>query len=142
MELLIEHRPVNGYVVYGFPWLAGVSLARRMALRASLTEYRRIHGLQLSGVFKGRRAATEPSPTAFTDLLDASALSDVYGVIVPGLSHLGPKHLPAERTGLVEATGARLLMARRPRIRSGHVPRQQAAHRRFPAPLLALSTES
>lgn len=142
MELLTEHRPVNGPVVYGFLRLAGVSAARQTALQASLTEYCRIHELQLSGIFKDRLATTEPSSTAFTGLLDALALPDVYGVIAPALSHLGPKHLAAERTRLIEAAGARLLLARRPRIGPGHVPRQQTAHRRFPAPLLLLSTES
>ncbi|MGW5094150.1 hypothetical protein ACWEQ1_04665 [Streptomyces nodosus] len=105
-------------------------------------EYCRIHELQLSGVFRDRRATTEPSSTAFTGLLDALALPDVYGVIAPALSHLGPKHLAAERTRRIEATGARLLLARRPRIGPVHVPRHQIAHRRFPAPLRPLSTES
>ncbi|MEU9098981.1 hypothetical protein [Streptomyces sp. NPDC048361] len=142
MELLTEHRPVNGPVVYGFLRLVGVSVARQTALQASLTEYCRIHELQLSGVFKDRHAKTEPTSTAFTGLLDALALPDVYGVIAPALSHLGPKHLAAERTRRIEATGARLLLARRPRIGHVHVPRHQTAHRRFPAPLLLLSKES
>ncbi|MFI1021619.1 hypothetical protein [Streptomyces olivaceus] len=142
MELLTEHRPVNGPVVYGFLRLAGVSAARQTALRASLTEYCRIHELQLSGVFKDRRATTDPTSTAFAGLLDALALPDVYGVIAPAPSHLGPKHLAAERTRRIEATGARLLLARRPRIGPGQVPRQRTAHRRFPAPPLLLSTES
>ncbi|MFC9796769.1 hypothetical protein ACFVJI_29540 [Streptomyces sp. NPDC127584] len=42
----------------------------------------------------------------------------------------------------IEATGARLLLARRTRIGPVHVSRHQTAHRRFPAPLLLLSTES
>ncbi|MET9529727.1 hypothetical protein ABZY02_04030 [Streptomyces sp. NPDC006649] len=142
MELLTEHRPVNGPVVYGFLRLVGVSVARQTALRASLTEYCRIHELQLSGVFKDRCATTGPTSTAFTGLLDALALPDVYGVIAPALSHLGRKHLAADRTRRIEATGARLLLARRPRIGHVHVSRHQTAHRRFPAPLLLLSTES
>ncbi|MFI6345221.1 hypothetical protein [Streptomyces sp. NPDC050560] len=142
MELLTEHRPVNGPVVYGFLRLVGVSVARQTALRTALAEYCRVHELQLSGVFKDRRATTDPTSTAFTGLLDALALPDVYGVIAPTLSHLGPKHLAAERTRRIEATGARLLLARRPRIGTVHVARRQIAHRLFPTPLRPLSTES
>ncbi|MEV5988334.1 hypothetical protein AB0L85_25530 [Streptomyces sp. NPDC052051] len=106
MELLTERLPVNGPVVYGFLRLAGVSVARQTALRASLAEYCRIHELRLSGVFKDRRATAQPTSTAFTGLLDALALPDAYGVIAPSLSHLGPKHLATERTRRIEATGA------------------------------------
>ncbi|WP_405634446.1 hypothetical protein OHB53_09645 [Streptomyces sp. NBC_00056] len=142
MEALTEHRPVNGPVVYGFLRLVRVSAARQSALRASLAEYCRTHELQLSGVFTDRPATSDPTSAAFTGLLDVLALPDVYGVIAPALSHLGPKPIAAERTRRIEATGARLLLARQPRaITRPSAPRREPAQRR-PGPVRVLDAES
>ncbi|MFQ6200425.1 hypothetical protein [Streptomyces sp. NPDC000405] len=112
METLTEHRPVSGLVVYGFLRLVRVSQARQDALVASLTEYCRSHELQLSGVFTDRDASAGPASAAFTGLLDVLALPDVYGVIAPAMSHLGPKAIAAERGRWIEAVGSRLLLVR------------------------------
>ncbi|QNP67752.1 hypothetical protein [Streptomyces genisteinicus] len=72
-------------------------------------------GDEVRGRVTGSRRPSRPPP-GVTGLLDALARPDVYGVIAPALSHLGPKHLAAERTRLIEATGARLLLARHPCI--------------------------
>ncbi|MGW3953079.1 hypothetical protein ACWEKM_19680 [Streptomyces sp. NPDC004752] len=105
MEPLTEHRPVSGPVVYGFLRLVRVSQARQDALVASLAEYCRSHELQLSGVFTDREASAGPASAAFTGLLDVLALPDVYGVIAPAMSHLGPKAIAAERGRRIEAVG-------------------------------------
>ncbi|MFE4053014.1 hypothetical protein [Streptomyces sp. YIM B13518] len=115
MESLTEHRPVSGPVVYGFLRLVRVSQARQAALVASLAEYCRSHELRLSGVFTDREVSVEASTAAFTGLLDVLSLPDVYGVIAPAMSHLGPKGIAAERGRLIEGAGSRLLLVRRPR---------------------------
>lgn len=114
MEPLTEHRPVSGPVVCGFLRLVRVSKARQDALVASLAEYCHTHELQLSGVFTDRDAAAGPTSAAFTGLLDALALPDVYGVVAPAMSHLGPKAIAAERGRRIETAGSRLLLVRRP----------------------------
>ncbi|MBY8889323.1 hypothetical protein K7472_31440 [Streptomyces sp. PTM05] len=142
MEPLTEHHPVSGPLVYGFLRLVGVSAARQTALRASLVDYCRTHELQLSGVFMDRYVTTEPRSAAFTGLLDALALPDVYGVVAPALSHLGPKHVAAERNRWIETTGARLLLARRPRTTRPSALRHEPAHRSFRAQVRVLGAES
>ncbi|WP_328583154.1 hypothetical protein [Streptomyces sp. NBC_00370] len=115
MTPLTEHRLVSGPVVYGFLRLVRVSGARHEALVASLAEYCRSHELELSGVFTDREASTGPDSVAFTGLLDVLALPDVYGVLAPAASHLGPKATAAERGRRIEAAGSRLLLVRRSR---------------------------
>ncbi|WP_254711762.1 hypothetical protein [Streptomyces sp. TRM64462] len=114
MEPLTEHRGVRGPVVYGFLRLVRVSAARQEALRASLAEYCHQHELTLSGVFIERTVNTDGS-AAFTGLLDVLELPDAYGVVVPAVSHLGPKSIAAARQARITSAGARLLAIRRPR---------------------------
>ena len=114
MEPLTEHRQVNGPVVYGLLRLVKVPAARHAALAASLAEYCRSHELQLSGVFTDRDVSSGPDSAAFTGLLDVLALPDVYGVIAPAMSHLGPKAIAAQRRHRIETAGSRLLLVRRP----------------------------
>ncbi|MEV5199127.1 hypothetical protein [Streptomyces sp. NPDC053720] len=113
MEPLTEHRLVSGPVVYGFLRLVRASEARQVALVASLTEYCRSHELELSGVFTERKAGAGPGSAAFSGLLDVLALPDVYGVLAPAASHLGPKAIAAERGRRIKAVGSRLLLVRR-----------------------------
>ncbi|MFJ1595735.1 hypothetical protein [Streptomyces sp. NPDC088261] len=115
MEPLTEHRPVSGPVVYGFLRLVRVSAARHAALVASLAEYCRSHELELSGVFTDREASADVNSVAFIGLLDVLALPDIYGVLAPAASHLGPKTMAAQRGRRIEAVGSRLLLVRRPR---------------------------
>ncbi|MFJ5281793.1 hypothetical protein [Streptomyces parvulus] len=129
MEPLTEHRLVSGPVVYGFLRLVRVSRARQEALAASIAEYCRKHELQLSGLFTDRDAAGSSASAAFTGLLDALALPDVYGVVAPAMSHLGPKAIGAERGRQIESTGARLLLVRHPRSMPSTVSRSGSVHR-------------
>jgi hypothetical protein len=142
MEPLTEHRPVSGPVVYGFLWLVRVSSARQDALTTSLAEYCRTHELQLSGVFTDRKTAAGPMSGAFTGLLDVLALPDVYGVLAPAMSHLGPKAIAAERGRRIEAVGSRLLLVRRPRPRHPSVSRSGPVRRRSPGTTRVLDAES
>ncbi|WP_435057717.1 hypothetical protein [Streptomyces sp. bgisy060] len=137
MEPLTEHRGVSGPVVYGFLRLVKVSAARQVALHDALVEYCRRHELALHGVFAERTAGTERS-AAFTGLLDVLELHDTYGVVLPALSHLGPKAISAPRQARISALGARLLLLRGPRpAASGPTgPRPDQARRRSPAPAL------
>ncbi|MEV8399491.1 hypothetical protein ACWGCP_01090 [Streptomyces niveus] len=112
MEPLTEHRPVNGPVVYGYLRLVHASPARCAALSASLAEYCRQHELRLSGLFTERCEPPGETP-AFSGLLDVLELPDVYGVVVPTASHLGPRTTAAEREQRIKRTGARLLVVRR-----------------------------
>ncbi|MHC3430102.1 hypothetical protein [Streptomyces sp. DT18] len=128
MEPLTEHRLVSGPVVYGFLRLIRVPRARQNALVASLAEYCRAHELRLSGLFT-ERDATRAASAAFNGLLDALALPDVYGVVVPAMSHLGPKAVAVERGRRIECTGARLLLVRRARPTPSTVPRSGPVHR-------------
>jgi hypothetical protein len=140
MEPLTEHRQVSGPVVYGFLRLVRVSAARQAALTASLAEYCRSHELQLSAVFIDRDASSGASSAAFTGLLDVLALPDVYGVIAPAMSHLGPKAIAGERGRQIEAAGSRLLLVRRPAHPS--VTRSGPVRRRSPGSTRVLDTES
>lgn len=114
MEPLTENRQVNGPVVYGFLRLVRVPAARQEALTASLVEYCRSHELRLCGVFADRDGTSGASCAAFTGLLDVLSLPDVYGVVVPTASHLGPKAVVAQRGRRIEAAGSKLILVRRP----------------------------
>ncbi|GAA0930932.1 MULTISPECIES: hypothetical protein [Streptomyces violaceusniger group] len=142
MEPLTEHRQVSGPVVYGFLRLVRVSAARQAALTASLAEYCRSHELQLSGLFTDREVSVDPSSAAFTGLLDVLALPDVYGVIAPAMSHLGPKVIAAERGRRIEAAGSRLLLVRGPRLTHPSISRSGPVRRRSPGITRVLDAES
>ncbi|HEY8985962.1 MAG TPA: hypothetical protein VIU15_41110 [Streptomyces sp.] len=114
MAPLTEHRQVNSPVVYGFLRLVRVSRARQAALVVSLAEYCRGHELHLSGIFSDREVTVGSASVAFTGLLDVLALPEVYGVLVPAMSHLGPKAVAAEREHRIEGAGSRLLLIRHP----------------------------
>lgn len=145
MEPLTEHRRVNGPVVYGFLRLVNVPEARQIALTASLAEYCRQHELLLSGVFTDRTATAGPISPAFTGLLDVLALPGTYGVVLPAVSHLGPKAIATERKRLIDAALARLLLVREPRS-AGHghssPPTTGRLHHRSPGPAPALDAET
>ncbi|QKW27616.1 hypothetical protein HUT11_16935 [Streptomyces seoulensis] len=132
MELLTEHHPVSGPAVYGFLRLFRSSRARQGALLASLAEYCRGHELQLSDVFTDRDASG-PDSAAFAGLMDVLALPDVYGVLVPAMSHLGPKAMAAERGRRIEAAGSRLLLIRKPRAAHHSVHRSGLVRAEPPA---------
>ncbi|MFJ8752004.1 hypothetical protein ACIREO_22140 [Streptomyces sp. NPDC102441] len=142
MEPLTEYRPVSGPVVYGFLRLVRVSQARQDALTGSLAEYCRGHELQLSGVFTDRDATAGPASAAFTGLLDVLALPDVYGVIAPAMSHLGPKAIAAERGRRIEAAGSRLLLVRKPHTTHHAVSHSGPARRRHPGTTRVVDAES
>ncbi|GLV77860.1 hypothetical protein ACH4VS_30490 [Streptomyces hygroscopicus] len=142
MAPLTEHRLVSGPVVYGFLRLVRVSPARQEALTASLAEFCRSHELQLSGVLSDREVNSGPASAAFTGLLDVLAIPDVYGVIAPAMSHLGPKAIAAERRRRIEATGSRLLLIRPARPKHPSVSRSGPARRRSPATTRVLDPES
>ncbi|WP_327352747.1 hypothetical protein [Streptomyces sp. NBC_01304] len=142
MEPLTEHRQVSGPVVYGFLRLVRVSAARHAALAASLTEYCRSHELQLSGVFTDRDMSSGPASAAFTGLLDVLALPDVYGVLAPAMSHLGPKAIAAERGRRIETAGSRLLLVRGPRPAHPPVTSNSPVRRRSPGITRVLDAES
>ncbi|MFD6967379.1 hypothetical protein [Streptomyces sp. NPDC059949] len=146
MEPLTEQRDVSGPVVYGFLRLVKVTPARQAALHDALAEYCRQHELALHGVFTERTAGTERS-AAFTGLLDVLELHDTYGVVLPALSHLGPKAISAPRQDRITTSGTRLLLLRGP-----HTPRPAAsrparaqserARRRSPGPTPALDHDT
>ncbi|MET9554910.1 hypothetical protein [Streptomyces sp. NPDC006645] len=142
MEPLTEHRPVSGPVVYGFLRLVRVSRARQDALVASLTEYCRSHELQLSGVFTDGEASAGPVSVAFTGLLDVLALPDVYGVVAPAMSHLGPKGTAAERGRRIEAVDSRLLLVRKPRTAHRSISGSGTVRRRHLGTTRVLDAES
>ncbi|MER5381748.1 hypothetical protein ABT040_15915 [Streptomyces sp. NPDC002688] len=142
MEPLTEHRLVSGPVVYGFLRLVKVPAARQAALTASLAEYCRSHELQLSGVFTDRDVSPGPDSAAFTGLLDVLALPDIYGVIAPAMSHLGPKAIAAERGRRIEAAGSRLLLVRRPRTVHPPISHSGPVRRRSPGTTRVLDAES
>ncbi|MEU2560007.1 hypothetical protein ABZ626_11820 [Streptomyces longispororuber] len=141
MEPLTEHRQVSGPVVYGFQRLVRVSTARQPALTGLLVEYCRHHELRLSGVCSERATSAGPSSAAFTGLLDVLALSDVYGVVAPAMSHVGPKAIAAERERHIAAAGSCLPWIRRPRPQHPSAS-PGAPVRRRPAAIRALGTES
>ncbi|MFG3156711.1 hypothetical protein ACGF7W_32260 [Streptomyces sp. NPDC048219] len=142
MEPLTEQRQVNGPVVYGLLRLVRVSPARQEALVGSLAEYCRSHELQLSGVFTDRDTAAGAASAAFTGLLDVLALPDVYGVIAPAMSHLGPKAIAAERRRRIEAAGSRLLLVRKPRTTHHAAARTGPVRYRQPGTTRVLDAES
>ncbi|GGU43083.1 hypothetical protein GCM10010211_03000 [Streptomyces albospinus] len=53
-----------------------------------------------------------PVGAAFTGLLDVLDLPDVYGVVLPSASHLGPKSIAAERQREIARSGVRLMLVR------------------------------
>ncbi|WP_331732274.1 hypothetical protein OG613_47725 (plasmid) [Streptomyces sp. NBC_00015] len=138
---LTEHRQVSVPAVYGFLRLVRVSPARQDALIGSLAEYCRSHELQLSGVFTDRDTAAGVASAAFTGLLDVLALPDVYGVLAPAMSHLGPKAIAAERGRRIEAAGSRLLLVRKPHA-THHVVSRSGPVRRRPGTTRVLDAES
>ncbi|GAT68856.1 hypothetical protein PS9374_04521 [Planomonospora sphaerica] len=108
MDFLTEQLPVPGPVVYGYLRPMHASIVRVRALREALAEYCHQHELSLAGVFTER----SPASPAFTGLLDALALPGSYGVVVPALSHLGPRATAQERRKEIVQRGARLLLVR------------------------------
>ncbi|AGP57628.1 hypothetical protein [Streptomyces rapamycinicus] len=148
MEPLTEQRRVNGPVVYGFLRLVNVPEARQIALTASLVEYCRRHELLLSGVFTDRKATAGPITTAFTGLLDVLALPGTYGVVLPAVSHLGPKAIATERERRIDTAVARLLLVRgtsKPHP-AGHghssLSSTGRSYRQSPGPAFALEAET
>ncbi|MET9826470.1 MULTISPECIES: hypothetical protein [Streptomyces] len=142
MEPLTENRLIGGPVVYGFLRLVHVSEARREALVASLAEYSRSHELTLSGIFTEHTAGVGSGSAAFTGLLDVLALPDVYGVLAPAASHLGPRAIAAERGRQIEAVGSRLLLVRRSRHTCPAATSTTAAHCHSPEATCLLQSES
>ncbi|MDI6519889.1 hypothetical protein QMA61_27235 [Streptomyces coelicoflavus] len=142
MEPLTEHRLVSGPVVFGFLRLLRVSDARKEALVASLAQYSRSHELTLSGIFIERTAGVGPGSATFTGLLDVLALPDVYGVLAPAVSHLGPRAIAAERGRQIEAVGSRLLLVRRSRPTSPPTTSTTVARCHSPGATRLLETES
>ncbi|WP_331731278.1 hypothetical protein [Streptomyces sp. NBC_00073] len=146
MEPLTEQRDVSGPVVYGFLRLVRVAPARQAALRDALAEYCRRHELTLHGVFTERTADTERS-AAFTGLLDVAELDETYGVVLPALSHLGPKAIAAPRQDRITASGTRLLLLRGPHTprpsasRPGRAASERARHR-SPGPTPAMDHDT
>ncbi|WP_158786557.1 hypothetical protein [Streptomyces sp. NRRL F-5065] len=123
MEPITELRPVNGPVVYGYLRLPRACAARREALVTALTGYCLQHELTLSGLFTERGNSENGTP-AFVSLLDVLELPDVYGVVLPAASHLGPRNTATERRRRIEEAGARLLLVRRNRSHRLPVPSQ------------------
>ncbi|MFJ9085852.1 hypothetical protein ACIRL3_25860 [Streptomyces sp. NPDC102384] len=142
MQPLTENRPVSGLAVYGLLRLVRVSQARQDALVSSLAEYCRSHELQLSGVFTDRDTTAGPESAAFTGLLDVLALPEVYGVLAPAMSHLGPKAIATARKRRIEAAGSRLLLVRKPYTALHSVSRSGPVRRRRPGSTRVLDSES
>ncbi|MEU9407391.1 hypothetical protein AB0E08_17135 [Streptomyces sp. NPDC048281] len=111
-ELITERRPVAFPQVFGYLRHITGGLPRHAALVDCLTEYCRRHELTLGGVFTDRDATVAIRSAAFVGLVDALQLPDIHGVVVPALSHLGPKGIGAERRRQITATGTRLLAVR------------------------------
>lgn len=110
---LTEQRRVPGPIVYGYLRLVKASEARQDALSQALAEYCLQHELLLAGVFTEREPAmgAHRSP-AFTGLLDVLAVPGVYGVVVPTLSHLGPRANARQRQRKITGLGVRLMLVR------------------------------
>jgi hypothetical protein len=64
---------------------------------------------------------------AFVGLVDALELPEIYGAVVPALSHLGPKSIGAERKRQITATGARLVVVRPLKAPPRAVPSRSAS---------------
>lgn len=141
MEPLTERRPVNGPSVYGFLRLVRSSAARQAALRASLEEYCRAHELQLCGIFTDRHVTVGPASAAFTGLLDVLVQPDVYGVVAPALSHLGPQPIAAERARRIAESGGLLLLARHSRGSHPSASRRKPTRRRYAESIRVLDAE-
>ncbi|SCK17067.1 hypothetical protein YUYDRAFT_01604 [Streptomyces sp. ScaeMP-e48] len=124
MEPITELRPVDGPVVYGYLRLPRASPARREALVTALTGYCQQHELALAGLFTERGDSGGGTP-AFAGLLDVLGLPDVYGVLAPTTSHLGPRSTATERRHRIEAAGARLLLVRQDRSHRLPIPAPQ-----------------
>ncbi|WP_367044916.1 hypothetical protein [Streptomyces sp. Je 1-332] len=73
--------------------------------------------------------------------MDVLALPDVYGVIAPAMSHLGPKAIAPERARRIETASSRLLLIRRPRPTHPSVSPSGFVRRR-PGTTRALNAES
>ncbi|MEV8333034.1 hypothetical protein OG501_17095 [Streptomyces niveus] len=117
-EPLTEHRPVHGPYVYGYLRHGRGGPARRRALAESLVLYCSQHELTLCGVFtEADSAARDIRSPAFMGLLDVLALPDAYGLVVPARSHLGPRHVAAERERQIADLDVRLMMIRSPQSR-------------------------
>lgn len=124
-EPLTEHRPVHGPYVYGYLRHGRARPGRRQALAASLALYCVQHELTLCGVFteadSDATAHGIRSP-AFTGALDVLALPDTYGLVIPTRSHLGPRHVAAERERQIVSLDVRLMMIRPPQTRQTCTP--------------------
>ncbi|WP_438490252.1 hypothetical protein [Streptomyces sp. S186] len=138
MEPLTEHRPINGPVVYGFLRLLKSSAARQTALTGTLAEYCRSHELVLGAIFIDR-GGNSAHGAAFTGLLDVLDLPDVYGVVLPAASHLGPKSIAAERQREIPRSGVRLMVVRDSKPSRRTPPRSR---RRTPSSAPALDAET
>ncbi|MFD8544972.1 hypothetical protein [Streptomyces sp. NPDC059649] len=138
MEPLTEHRPVNGPVVYGFLRLFKSSAARQTALTGALAEYCRCHELVLGAIFI-ERGGNSARSAAFTGLLDVLDLPDVYGVVLPAASHLGPKSIAVERKREIARSGVRLMVVRDSKP-SRRTPNR--SRRRTPSSAPALDAET
>ncbi|WP_316762542.1 hypothetical protein [Streptomyces herbicida] len=121
-ELITERRPVAFPQVFGYLRHVTSGPARHAALIGCLAEYCGRHELSLRGVFTDREVAVAVRSPAFIGLLDALGLPDTYGVVVPALSHMGPKHIAGPRRRQIAATGIRLIVVRSTRPTAGPTP--------------------
>lgn len=55
-------------------------------------------------------------------LLDTLELPNTYGIVIPVLSHLGPKRIASERRQQITATSTRLIVVRSNKTIPGPVP--------------------
>ncbi|MFG2378564.1 hypothetical protein ACGFY9_44805 [Streptomyces sp. NPDC048504] len=111
-ELITERRRVAFPQVFGYLRHVTGGPVRHAALVDCLTDYCRRHELALCGVFTDRDATVASRSPAFVGLLDALELPDIYGAVVPALSHLGPRSFGRERKRRIAATGTRLIVVR------------------------------
>ncbi|MFF4567851.1 hypothetical protein [Streptomyces sp. NPDC001435] len=118
-QLITERRPVAFPQVFGYLRHLTGGPARHAALIGCLAEYCRRHELSLRGVFTDREVAVAVRSPAFVGLLDALGLPDTYGVVVPALSHMGPKHIAGPRRRQIAATGSGLIVVRITRPTAG-----------------------
>lgn len=111
-ELITERRRVAFPQVFGYLRHVTGGPARHTALVDCLTDYCRRHELALCGVFTERDATVAIRSPAFVGLLDALELPEIYGAVVPSLSHLGPRGIGTERKRQIGRTGDRLIVVR------------------------------
>lgn len=111
-ELITERRRVAFPQVFGYLRHVTGGPARHTALVDCLTDYCRRHELALCGVFTERDATVAIRSPAFVGLLDALELPEIYGAVVPSLSHLGPRGIGTERKRQIGRTGGRLIVVR------------------------------